>query len=254
MKLHLDGKHVLVTGGSKGIGKAIVESFAAEGAHVHFCSRSQGPANETQRVLRTKYPNVTIDSAIVDIASPASVSAWVSGLAEQHPIDVVVSNVSALAIPNTPENWDAAYTTDMKALYTLAAAAEPHLDKSKGNLIAISSVSGREVDFTAPGPYGAFKAAVVHYTAQLSRAWAPRGMRANTVSPGNIYIADGVWGGIERDSPNLFAAQMKANPTGRMGKAEEIADAVVFLASPRSSFTSGANLVIDGSLVAGVQF
>jgi len=80
----------------------------------------------------------------------------------------------------------------MRGMVTLVNAALPHLEKSKGNIITISSVSGRDVDFTAPSPYGAFKAAVTHYTAQLAHTLAPQGVRANTVSPGNIYIKDGI--------------------------------------------------------------
>ncbi|KAF4549826.1 Enoyl-(Acyl carrier protein) reductase-like protein 14 [Elsinoe fawcettii] len=253
MKLDLGGKNVLVTGGSKGIGRAIVEAFAQEGANVHFCARDESAGSSTLATYRKVYPNVKLGFAKVDITSSESLTKWVEDIAATSSIDVIVSNVSALAIPNTPENWDSAYAADIKALYTLAAVAEPHLEKSKGNLITISSVSGRDVDFTAPGPYGACKAAIIHYTAQLAHAWAPKGMRANTVSPGNIYIADGVWGGVEKDMPELFDSQMKKNPMGRMGKAEEIAAAVVFLASPKSSFTSGTNLVVDGALCNGVQ-
>lgn len=226
---------------------------AREGANVYFCARDQAAGQDTSIQLQMRYPNVAINFSQVDVTNPSSINAWVQTIATASSIDVIVSNVSALAIPNTAENWDSAYAADLKALYTLATAAEPHLEKSKGNLVSISSVSGRDVDFTAPGPYGAFKAAIIHYVAQLAHAWAPKGMRANTVSPGNIYIEDGVWGNIEKGDPDFFGKQLKANPMGRMGKAEEIADAVVFMASARSTFTSGANFVVDGALCTGVQ-
>jgi 3-oxoacyl-[acyl-carrier protein] reductase len=87
------------------------------------------------------------------------------------------------------------------------------------------------------------KAAVVHYTAQLAHTMAPKGVRANTCSPGNVYIKDGVWGNVERNMPDLFKKQMDLNPSGRFAKPEEIADAVVYLASERASFVSGTNLV-----------
>ena len=142
----------------------------------------------------------------------------------------------------------------MLGTVTLVNSVLPHLEKTKGNIIAISSVSGRDVDFTATSPYGAFKAALIHYMAQSAHTLAPKGMRANTVSPGNTYIEDGVWGSIEKNMPELFKSQFAKNPMGRMGKASEVADAVVFLASESASFISGANLNVDGALCTGVQF
>jgi 3-oxoacyl-[acyl-carrier protein] reductase len=168
-------------------------------------------------------------------------------------IDVVVSNVSALLMEDTVQSWTSTFNTDILALVTLVNTALPYLEKSNGVIIAISSVSGRDVDFTAPGPYGALKASIVHYIAQLAHTLASKGVRANTVSPGNIYIEDGVWGGIEKNIPNLFKSQFAKNPMGRMGKGEEIADAVLFLASERASFVSGTNLTVDGALCTGVQ-
>ena len=116
----------------------------------------------------------------------------------------------------------------------------------------IASVSGRETDFAA-GPYGTFKAALTHYTKGLAYQLAPKGIRANSVSPGNTYFPGGAWENIEQHNPELFAQAMALNPTGRMARPEEIARAVVFVASP-ASFVSGTNLVVDGALTRGVQF
>jgi len=98
------------------------------------------------------------------------------------------------------------------------------------------------------------KAALIHYTSQLAHKYAPQGVRANTVSPGNIYVEDGVWGGIEKSMPDFFKKQLGENPLGRMGRAEEVADMVVFLASERAGFVTGSNVVVDGGLAQGVQF
>ena len=136
----------------------------------------------------------------------------------------------------------------------LVEAALPYLEKSKNAaIVTISSVSGREVDFAA-GAYGAMKAAIIHYTQGLAFQLAGKGVRANTVSPGNTYFPGGVWQNIERNMPDLFKQAMALNPTGRMGTPQEMANAVVFLASPVSSFTTGTNLVVDGALTRGVQF
>ena len=130
----------------------------------------------------------------------------------------------------------------------------PLLHESKAAaIVIISSVSGREIDFAA-GPYGAFKAALIHYAQGLAFALAPKHIRANTVSPGNTYFPGGVWEKIEQGIPDLFARAMALNPTGRMAKPEEIARAAVFLASPAASFITGSNLVVDGALTRGVQY
>jgi NAD(P)-dependent dehydrogenase (short-subunit alcohol dehydrogenase family) len=114
-------------------------------------------------------------------------------------------------------------------------------------------VSGREIDFTA-GPYGTFKAALIHYTQGIAYQLAGKGIRANTVSPGNTFFEGGVWDNIEQTNPELFAEALGLNPTGRMATPEEIARAVVFVASPAVPFMSGTNVVVDGALSRGVQF
>jgi 3-oxoacyl-[acyl-carrier protein] reductase len=114
-------------------------------------------------------------------------------------------------------------------------------------------VSGREIDF-ASGPYGAIKAAIIHYTQGLAYHLAGKKIRANTVSPGNTYFKGGVWEQIEHGNPELFKMALGLNPTGRMGTPQEMANAAVFLASPAASFITGTNLVVDGALTKGVQF
>ncbi len=119
--------------------------------------------------------------------------------------------------------------------------------------MTVASVSGREIDFAA-GPYGTFKAAIIHYTRGLAHQLAGKGIRANSLSPGNTFFPGGVWENIQQNVPDLFAQTMALNPTGRMARPEEIARAAVFLASPAASFVTGANLLVDGGLTRGVQF
>ncbi|KAK3073156.1 hypothetical protein LTR53_005493 [Teratosphaeriaceae sp. CCFEE 6253] len=232
----------------------MVNAFLAEGATVHFCSRTPSDIAAANARLATQYPDAQARGTAVDVSDLDALQHWVESCATQSGrIDVVVANVSCFAMKDTRADWQACFHVDMLALWSTINAALPYLEKVKGNVVTIASVTGRDVDFTAPSPYGAMKAAVVHYTAQLAHTMAPKGVRANTCSPGNIYIEDGVWGEIERGSPELFKKQMALNPMGRMGKPEEIADAVLFLASERASFVSGTNLVVDGSLCTGVQ-
>ncbi|KAJ4385574.1 hypothetical protein N0V93_010003 [Gnomoniopsis smithogilvyi] len=255
MQLGLTGKVVLVTGGTKSIGHAIVQGFLNEGAIVHFCSRTTADVDRAAKEF-TLGSGAEAHGATVDVSQPDQIKTWVQSVADSHNgrIDVVVSNVSALAVLNTPENWDATFATDIKGTHTLIEAATPFLKATKGNIINISSVSGRYIDFTAPGAYGSFKAALLHYISQLGHTLAKDGVRANSVSPGNIYVEDGFWGQVERGMPEFFAEQMKANRMGRMGKPEEVADAVVWLASDRASFVNGTNLLVDGAVSTAVQF
>lgn len=233
-----------------------IPTSLAEGARVYFCSRTAADVDAAVAALSKPTPTRpgTAFGASVDVSKPEQVSAWVkSALSAEGGIDVVISNVSALSMADTAEAWTAAFQTDMLGTVTLINTALPGLEKRKGNIVAISSVSGRDVDFTAPGPYGTFKAALTHYMAQQAHVLAPKGIRVNTVSPGNIYVEDGVWGNIERKNPELFKSQLAKNPLGRLGTPEEVSNAVLFLASDKASFISGANLLVDGALCTGVQ-
>ncbi|MDH3308814.1 MAG: SDR family oxidoreductase [Acidimicrobiia bacterium] len=253
MDLKLEGRTALVTGGTRGIGRAIVEAFVGEGANVGFCARTASDVEAAEQAVSGGGPEVV--GTTMDLGDAAAINSWVADSAERfNGIDIVVSNVSALAIPDSDENWEASLNVDLMGTVRLVKAAMPYLEKSDvPSIVAISSVSGREVDF-ASGPYGTAKSAIIAYIQGLAFQLADKGIRANTVSPGNTYFPGGVWESIESDNPELFATAMGLNPTGRMGKPEEIAAGVVFLASPVSSFTTGTNLVIDGALTRGIQF
>ena len=116
-----------------------------------------------------------------------------------------------------------------------------------GSIVVISSVSGVETDFAA-GPYGAFKAALINYAKGLSSQLAAKGIRVNTVSPGNTYFEGGVWQNIEQNMPEFFEQAMSLNKTGRMATPQEVARGAVFLASPVATFITGTNLLVDGAL------
>jgi NAD(P)-dependent dehydrogenase (short-subunit alcohol dehydrogenase family) len=249
MDLQLTDARVLVTGGTRGIGRAIVEAFLAEGAAVEFCARDAGEIEETEKALGERARGTRLD-----VRDGAALTAWVEDAAGRlGGLDAVVQNVSALAVADTDENWLACFEVDVMATVRLVRAALPHLEASgHGSIVAISSVSGREADFAA-GPYATMKTALYGYVNGLADQLAARNVRANVVSPGNTYFPDGFWSTAERDLPDLFRSQMAANPTGRMGRPDEMARAVVFLSSPVSSFTTGAHLLVDGGLSRGIQ-
>ncbi len=253
MDLQIRGKTALVTGGTRGIGRAIVAAFVAEGANVAFCARDADEVVATEKVFAGSDSRVA--GTQMNVKDSRAMTAWVDGSAEEFGgIDMVVSSVSALAIPDTMENWIESIAVDLMGTVHLVKASVPHLEKSTApSIVSIASVSGREVDF-ASGPYGTIKTAIIAYIAGVAFQLAGKGIRANTVSPGNTYHEGGVWPNIEKDNPELFAFAMGLNPTKRMGTPQEIASSVVFLSSPRSSRTTGANLLIDGALTRGIQF
>ena len=214
MDLGLRGLRALVSGGTRGIGRAIAEAFAQEGADVAICARNAGGLDEALQAFRAN--NVRASGHALDVSDKAALEAWVAAVAKEWDgIDIVIANVSALAIGSDEENWRQSYETDLMGAVRLVNAAMPHLEKSKAAaIVTISSVSGREIDFAA-GPYGTFKAALVHYTQGIAYQLASKGIRANTVSPGNTFFAGGVWDQIKSGNPELYKTALSLNPTGR---------------------------------------
>jgi 3-oxoacyl-[acyl-carrier protein] reductase len=253
MDLQLKGLKAIVTGGTKGIGLAIARTLAAEGADVAICARDEAAVEATASAL-AELSGARASGAAIDVSDGDALKAWVARVgADWGGLDIVVANVSALAIGNDIESWRKEFETDLLGTVHLVDAAMPFLEASRAaSIVAISSVSGREIDFAA-GPYGVFKAALVHYMQGLANQLAAKGIRANTVSPGNVYFEGGVWDWIEHNDAPLFERALALNPTGRMGRPQEIANAVAFIASPAASFVSGANFVVDGALTRGVQ-
>ncbi len=256
MDLGLKGKKAIVTGGTRGIGRAIAETFADEGANVAICARTQEQVHETVEALKQR--GVHAIGGTVDIADGPAFKAWIADAGQAlGGIDILVSNPSAFAPQDTEQDWESGFQIDLMGAVRSVEAARPFLEQAAERsgdaaIVIIASAFAAEVHM-APA-YGALKAALIHFTKSIARQEAPRRIRANAVSPGNVYFKGGIWNNIEQYMPDLFEEVMRRNPTGRMATPQEIAKAAVFLASPASSFTTGTNLVVDGAFTVRVNF
>jgi 3-oxoacyl-[acyl-carrier protein] reductase len=255
MDLGLTGKRALVSGGSRGIGRAIAVRLAAEGCNISICAR--GEAHLRQTIKELKAAGVQAWGSNIDVRADGALGQWVRNSADLlGGVDIIVPNVSALADSQMPDedSWRMGFEIDILATVRLVDTAMPFLEKSAaGAIVAISSAAALE-SFGGVRPYNSLKAALINYLSNLANTLAPRGIRANTVSPGTIYFEGGVWHDRERQNPEIFKMAMGRNPMGRMGTPEEVANAVAFLASPAAGFITGANLVVDGGITQRVQY
>ncbi|MGB5950315.1 MAG: SDR family oxidoreductase [Parvibaculum sp.] len=256
MDLHLKGKKAVVTGATRGIGRAIAETLAAEGADVAICARNQLQVNEAVESLEKK--GVRAFGGTVDIADAEGFKTWIASAGQLlGGIDILVCNASALQNGNTEEAWKASFEIDVLGAVRATDAAMPFLEKAAERhgdaaIIIISSISAAET--TYGNSYGALKAAQIHLAKGLAKEKAARHVRVNTISPGTVYFKGGVWDMIEQHMPDTFKDAMRRNPTGRMATPQDIANAAAFLASPVSSFTTGINMVVDGAMTSRVNF
>lgn len=253
MDLKLSGKNAAITGATRGIGYAIARQLIAENCNVSLCARNADSVEAVVKELNTRSDAKVIGSAL-DVTDRAAQNAWIENTANTlGGLDIFIANVSAINSNSDEHAWRESFEVDMMAIVYGAEAAIPLLKKSDcGAMVFISSIAALQT--RGSRPYGSLKASVIHHSKSLARELAPDGVRVNSVSPGNIYFEDGVWGRAERNNPEFFAESLAANPTGRMGKPEEVANAVVFLASPVASFISGTNMLVDGALTLGVQY
>lgn len=253
MDLGLKGKKAIVTGGTRGIGRAIANLLGEEGCDIGICARTAAQIEEATAAFKAK--GVKAFGSVVDVADGAQLTSFVKSTAEAlGGLDIFISNVSAFGVSNDEASWKKGFEIDVLGTLRGCETAVPFLEKSgAGAIVVVGSTAAVEV--VGPrGAYGSVKVAILPYIKSLALNLAPKKVRANVVSPGTVYFKGGVWNLIEQNMPDRYRQALGRNPMGRMGTPEEVANAVVFLASPRASFITGTNLICDGCITQRVQF
>jgi len=251
MDLQLTGRKALVTGASRGLGRAIAVELAREGCDLALCARGAEPLEALAKELGT-----TVYTQAVDVADEQAVTGFVETAAQElSGLDIVVSNVSASSVKG-PDQWRISFQADLLAFVRIAEAAVPYLEQSDAAaIVAIGTTSAFDtLPPTSANSYAALKAAVIEHASGLGHALARKGIRVNTVSPGPIDFPGGDWDRLRERRPEFYEGIKARIPLGRLGHAEEVARAVAFLASPAASFCTAVNLVVDGGFVSRVQF
>jgi len=252
MDLQLKGKKALVTGSTRGIGRAIADVLADEGVHLAICSRTEEAVREAAGALQGK--GVHVFSRAFDAREGEALRGFVADAAEDlGGLDILVHNVSGWGGLDE-EAWRTTFEVDMLGAVRCVDAALPALKASgSGSIVFISSTAALEA-WKGARSYNAIKAALLVHANSLSQTLAEDGIRVNSVSPGPIFHKDGPWDRVKKEDPAGFEQVRENIPLKRMGTPEEVANAVAFLVSPLSGFTTGTNIVVDGGNTRRVQF
>src|SRR5688572_13222941 len=253
MDLGLTGSKAIVTGGTKGIGRAVVEQLIAEGVHVGLCARTADEVEATVKVLSSR--GVRVIGEAINVRDGDAYKGWLDRTAEAlGGCDIFVPSVSGGGGFDSEKNWVRNFEIDVLHTVRGCERLTPHLERSgHGAVVIVSSTNALET-FAAPMAYNAMKAALITYGKQLAQFLGRKNVRVNTVSPGPIYFEGGAWEMIKGSQPKLYEWAMKQIPCGRMGTPEEVARVVTFLASPAASLVTGANVIADNGFTKRVQF
>ena len=245
MNLELDGKFAIVTGASRGIGLATAELLASEGCGVAICARGEQDLQRAHESLQKHGP--PIFSRVCDLQHPTDLENFLDAAHKEFgQVDALVNNTSAMSFGDADEDYERSFTVDLMASVRATRRVIPWLEAvGGGSIVHVSTTAALE----APGPiaYSALKAGLISHSKNLAVALADRKIRVNVVAPGAIEFPGGVWDEAKRNAPDVYSSMLATIPGGRMGTAEEVANSIVFLVSPRSSWISGVVLSVDGA-------
>jgi len=249
MDLGLRGKVAMVSGASRGIGRAIAVELAAEGCRLSLCARGKEGLDQVAREVQGRGADVLALAG--DVTHESDAQRWVEETRSRFgQVDILVNNVGGSRpggnLSASREDWQGGFALNFFSALDLCRLVVPLLcERQSGCVINIASVYGRE--WGGPMTYNAAKAAMISLSKEMARELAPQGIRVNSVAPGSILFPGGSWEKRQKENPEMIAAFIKAElPFGRFGAPEEVADVVVFLASDRARWISGACINVDG--------
>jgi 3-oxoacyl-[acyl-carrier protein] reductase len=252
MDLGLEGKKAIVTGGSRGLGRAIADTLADEGVDVAICARNAESLEAAVKELEAK--GVKVISKLVDVADGDALAAFMAESIEQlGGLDILISNPSG-GNGIDEAAWKANFDVDLMGSVRSVNAALPALsDSSSASILFLGSTAAVETFFGATS-YNAIKAALITHANGLSQSLGSKGIRVNTISPGPIFVEGGSWDMIRQYQEATYQKANEDHPSGRMGEASDVANAAAFLSSPAARHITGVNLVVDGGFTKRVNF
>lgn len=253
MDLGLSGKAVLVTGGSRGIGRAIAEGLVREGARVVITARGEAGVREATDAIARVVEGGEVHGVVTDVSTLEGATLAVDRAVELvGGLDVLVNNVGGSLGTGSFDvaddaGWQKVMSTNLHSAVWCSQKALPHfVARDGGVIIHVGSISGRE--YASSAPYAAAKAALVGLTKEMGTDLAKLKVRVVSVAPGSILFPGGSWDRRKREMPERIEKMITEElPWGRFGTPEEVANTVVFLASERASWVTGTTIVVDGS-------